>query len=107
VNNSPTLEEPIGPAAFVLFYKSLPIVEPMLLRQGMQTQVSKADTSRIWTAMAQPYQQADDDVIVISDDDEPMRASDALPVGRAIQTNQVMSSGTRFAPSRYAGFQPT
>ena len=70
VNNSPTLEEPIGPAAFVLFYKSLPIVEPMLLRQGMQTQVSKADTSRIWTAMAQPYQQADDDVIVISDDDE-------------------------------------
>jgi hypothetical protein len=83
VNNSLTLEEPIGPAAFSLYYKHPPIVEPTLLRPGVPTQVSKADRARIWTANAEPYafpQPAynDDDTIVISDDEA---MSDALPVG--------------------------
>ena len=80
VNNSLTLEEPIGPAAFSLYYKHPPIVEPTLLRPGVPTQLTREDRSRIWTANAEPFPQPtyDNDTIVISDDEA---MCDALPVG--------------------------
>jgi hypothetical protein len=52
VNNSLTLEETIGPAAFSQFYNSPPWVEPTLLVRGAPEAATKAERSRLWTAVA-------------------------------------------------------
>ena len=69
VNNSLTLEEAIGPAAFSQYYNSPPWVEPTLLQRG-EGSSTKADRSRLWTAVAQ--RPAEEDVIVIDDDEAPV-----------------------------------
>ena len=82
VNNSLTLEEAIGPAAFSQYYNSPPPPPEggvTLLQRGTPGTATKADRSRLWTAVAQPYypasRPAEEDVIVIDDDEAPVGPS--------------------------------
>ena len=80
VNNSLTLEEAIGPAAFSQYYNSPPWVEPTLLQRG-EGGSTKADRSRLWTAVAQ--RPAEENVIVIDDDEAPVGPYHPLVLGYA------------------------